>query len=217
MVPLCIAFAPLSLRGVGPFPVLENAPFLWGALLCLQDLLYKSTVSLTGALGANLTQMVDLNSVHVWFSLKYWASEGISEKKGFLRRWFRHSKLWGCHACRSALRSSGWNLITQRARANVHWRLALFVGGWQRVVFQKGGFGGCSPERKPERGYIRMFPRNENQNEGTFACSPGTKTGTRAHSPKPPFYETTLLSPNGFWSLVSSSQTLLRLRWLGSR
>ena len=31
------------------------------------------------------------------------------------------------------------------------------------------------PERKPERGYIRMFPRNENRNEGTFACSPGTK------------------------------------------
>ena len=53
----------------------------------------------------------------------------------------------------------------------------------KRVVFQKGGFGGCSsrtktgtrvhsdvpPERKPERGYVRMFPRNENRNEGTFA------------------------------------------------
>ena len=25
------------------------------------------------------------------------------------------------------------------------------------------------PERKPEQGYIRMFPRNENRNEGTFA------------------------------------------------
>ena len=35
--------------------------------------------------------------------------------------------------------------------------------------FQKGGFGGCSP---------------------------GTKTGTRARSPKPPFYETALLSPS---------------------
>ena len=44
----------------------------------------------------------------------------------------------------------------------------------------------------------RMFPRNGNQKfrkEGTFACSPGTKTGTRAHSPKPPFYETAFLSP----------------------
>ena len=51
------------------------------------------------------------------------------------------------------------------------------------------------PERKSERGYIRMLPWNENQNEGTFACSPGTKTGTRVHSPKPPFYETALLSP----------------------
>ena len=40
---------------------------------------------------------------------------------------------------------------------------------------QKGGFAGTRvhsdvpPERKPERGYIRMFPRNENRNEGTFA------------------------------------------------
>ena len=31
-------------------------------------------------------------------------------------------------------------------------------------------------ERKPERGYIRMFPRNKNRNEGTFACSPGTES-----------------------------------------
>ena len=38
------------------------------------------------------------------------------------------------------------------------------------------------PERKAERGYIRMFPRNE--------------TGTRAHPPKPPFWKTTLLSPS---------------------
>ena len=41
-----------------------------------------------------------------------------------------------------------------------------------------------------------MFPQNENRNKGTFACSPGTKTGTRAHSPKPPFYETALLFPS---------------------
>ena len=33
------------------------------------------------------------------------------------------------------------------------------------------------------------------RNEGTFACSPGTNTGTRAHSPKQPFYKTVLLSP----------------------
>ena len=36
-------------------------------------------------------------------------------------------------------------------------------------------------------GYIRMFPGNEDRNEGRFACSLGTKTGTRAHLPKPPF------------------------------
>ena len=41
------------------------------------------------------------------------------------------------------------------------------------MVFQKGGFW-------------RMFPRNENRNEGTFGCSPGTKTGTRVHSHVPP-------------------------------
>ena len=42
-----------------------------------------------------------------------------------------------------------------------------------------------------------MFPRNENRNEGTIACFPGTKTGTRVHLPKPPFYETALLSSSG--------------------
>ena len=57
----------------------------------------------------------------------------------------------------------------------------------KRVVFQKDGFlADVPPERKPERGYIRMFPRNENWNEGTFAGSPRTKTRTRVHSPKPP-------------------------------
>ena len=42
-------------------------------------------------------------------------------------------------------------------------------GGLQKGGFQKGGFGGCPP---------------------------GTKTGTRVRSPKPPFYETALLSPS---------------------
>ena len=47
------------------------------------------------------------------------------------------------------------------------------IGGSQKGGFQKGGFGGCSP---------------------------GTKTGTRVLSPKPPFYEIALLSPNDtFW------------------
>ena len=56
-----------------------------------------------------------------------------------------------------------------------------------RVVSKRVVLADVPLERKPERGYIRMFPRNENWNEGTFACSPGTKTRTRARSPKPPF------------------------------
>ena len=43
-----------------------------------------------------------------------------------------------------------------------------------------------------------MFPRKDNRNEGTFACFPERKTGTRVHSPKPHFYETALLSPREF-------------------
>ena len=35
---------PLFLRGIGPFQVPENAPFLWEVLLFLEDLLYESTV-----------------------------------------------------------------------------------------------------------------------------------------------------------------------------
>ena len=49
-----------------------------------------------------------------------------------------------------------------------------------KTVFSRGGFpkvwlpkrvvlADVPPERKPERGYVRMFPRNENRNEGTFA------------------------------------------------
>ena len=61
--------------------------------------------------------------------------------------------------------------------------------GW----FPKGWFWRMfSRNENPER----MFPRNENRNEGTFGCSPGTQTGTRVRSPKPPFYETALLSPS---------------------
>ena len=47
---------------------------------------------------------------------------------------------------------------------------------------QKGGFSkrvvlaDVPSERRPERGYIRMFFRNENGNEGMFACSTGMKT-----------------------------------------
>ena len=55
-----------------------------------------------------------------------------------------------------------------------------FLGVAKRVVFQfwrmfpgtKTGtrvHSDVLPERKPERGYVRMFPRNENRNKGTFA------------------------------------------------
>ena len=37
-----------------------------------------------------------------------------------------------------------------------------------------------------------MFPCTKNRNEGTFGCSPVPKTGTRARSPKPPFYKTAI-------------------------
>ena len=87
----------------------------------------------------------------------------------------------------------------------------LFIRGSQKGWFSKRVFlADVPPERKPERGYIRMFPRAENRNEGAFACSPRTKkpergyirifprnakTGTRAHSPK-----TTLLQIHPFAS-----------------
>ena len=50
------------------------------------------------------------------------------------------------------------------------------------------GTSGCSPGTKPERGYVHMFPRIENRNEGTFA--------------KTPFCETALLSPGEFLPLL---------------
>ena len=73
-------------------------------------------------------------------------------------------------------------------------RLDVLIGETQKGGFQKGGFGGCSPGTKTRTRVrsdvpsdrktgtrVRMFPRNENRNEGTFA--------------KPPFDETALLSP----------------------
>ena len=57
-----------------------------------------------------------------------------------------------------------------------------YSGVAKRVVFQKGGFDGCSPGTKPGTrvhsdvppttktgGGCRMFPRSQNRNEGTFA------------------------------------------------
>ena len=38
----------------------------------------------------------------------------------------------------------------------------------QGLVAERVVLADVPPERKPERGYIRMFPRNENRNGGTF-------------------------------------------------
>ena len=56
-----------------------------------------------------------------------------------------------------------------------------FAKGWfsKRVVLAD-----VPPERKAERGYIRMFPQNENRNAGAFECSPGTKTGKTKRLPQ---------------------------------
>ena len=46
----------------------------------------------------------------------------------------------------------------------------LFLRGLTKEWFSKRVvLADVPPERKPERGYIQMFPRNENRNEGTFA------------------------------------------------
>ena len=47
-------------------------------------------------------------------------------------------------------------------------------------------FQGLTKGWFPKGWFWRMFPRNENQNEGTFGCSPGTKEGTRVRSHVPP-------------------------------
>ena len=72
----------------------------------------------------------------------------------------------------------------------------------KRVVSKRVVLADVPPERKSERGYIRILAQNENRNEGTFACSPRTKTGMRVRSPKPPFYKTALLSPSDYYDMI---------------
>ena len=66
--------------------------------------------------------------------------------------------------------------------------LWLLAGVDKRVVFQMGGFGGCSPGTKTGTRVHSDVPLERQPERGSFPCSPGTKTGTRVHSPKPPFY-----------------------------
>ena len=68
----------------------------------------------------------------------------------------------------------------KKARKSLKTKNRWLTKGWfsKRVVLTRVR-SHVPPERKPERGYVRMFP--------------GTKTGMRAHSSNPPFYETALL------------------------
>ena len=54
-------------------------------------------------------------------------------------------------------------------------QIYLFRGLAKRWFSKRVVLADVPPEREPERGYIRIFLQNENQNEGTFACSPRTK------------------------------------------
>ena len=92
--------------------------------------------------------------------------------------------------------------VTKKGCFLYFWGGPFFLGLTKGWFSKKVVLADVPPERKPERGYIRMFPRNENRNEGAFACSPRTKTGTRVSSPKPPFYETTLFLPVIFGSKI---------------
>ena len=53
-----------------------------------------------------------------------------------------------------------------------------------------------SPERKPERGYILDVPPERKPERGYIEFRMLPRNGTRAHSPKPPFCKTALLSPS---------------------
>ena len=66
-----------------------------------------------------------------------------------------------------------------------------FAKGW----FPKGWLWRMFPStNKTERRYIRMSPVPKKERRYIWMF-PGTKTGTRVRSPKPPFYETALLFP----------------------
>ena len=60
------------------------------------------------------------------------------------------------------------------------------------------------PKRKPERGYIRMFPRNENRNEGTFAKT--TLLRNRPILSPSNFYDKTLLLNDCIFPITSASK-----------
>ena len=111
-------------------------------------------------------------------------------------------------ASREAWQAKAGDVGGKRRGAESLWQLAKDLGPQpppppymreisgvdNRVVSKRVVLEDVPPEGKQEQGYLRMFPGANNRNKGAFACSPGTKTGTRVRSPKPPFYETALLS-----------------------
>ena len=105
--------------------------------------------------------------------------------------------------------------IGSRTSARTKIRAPQKSGVRRRVVSKRGGFGGCSPRNKnrnegtfakttllrnrPFISQMSLFgvdKRVVSKRGGFGGCSPGTKAGTRVRSPKPPFYETALLSPS---------------------
>ena len=92
----------------------------------------------------------------------------------YMFSWGCRGMFWRISVCVVLFHTSKWNLSNTQTFVCVLLKFASeftasTIGGSQKGGFQKGGFGGCSP---------------------------GTKTGTRVRSPKPPFYETALLSPS---------------------
>ena len=98
--------------------------------------------------------------------------------------------------------------------------------GWQKGGFQKGGFGGCSPgtknrtrvhsdvppERKPERGYVRMFPWTKTRTRVRSHVPPERKPErgyVRQNHPfkKPPFY-----LPVRFLGTIAATPPLLSVK-----
>ena len=68
----------------------------------------------------------------------------------------------------------------------------LFSGVRKRMVSKRVVLADVPRYQEPERGYFRMFPRNENQNEGTFPRNENRNEGI--------FAKTTLLRNRPFVS-----------------
>ena len=87
----------------------------------------------------------------------------------------------GANGIQSFLAKCGRTHIEPRARM-----LAALIGvGVKGLTGRNAILQGLTKGWFPKGWFWRMFPQNEKQNEGTFGCSPGTKTGTRVRSHVP--------------------------------